>query len=274
MLTNNLTILPNSLAIWGLGQIGLLIQGPDARIIIDPCLSEIVYEDTKDEANKRAFPPPIEADQVTGIDYYLMTHDHIDHFDPLTVGEIMKASPGVKMVTTDWVREGLEEFNPAPGQVMVPEALKPITLPGTSAKITVVPSAHYDRGYEEGRGYRWVGFLIEWNGVTLYHMGDTIIYDGYIDTLKGLPTPDVAMVPVNGRDYFRESVGFIGNLHPEEGVQLASELGWGLVLVGHNDLYRPNTIPMGQIFETFTKFAPRQKVKYLQPGELLYFVKP
>ena len=37
---NNLTILPNSLAIWGLGQMGIAIKGPDAIHYIDPCLDQ------------------------------------------------------------------------------------------------------------------------------------------------------------------------------------------------------------------------------------------
>jgi L-ascorbate metabolism protein UlaG (beta-lactamase superfamily) len=123
-------------------------------------------------------------------------------------------------------------------------------------------------------GYRWLGYLIEANGVVLYHAGDTIIYDDYIETLRRLPTPDIAMLPINGRDYYRETEGgAIGNLAPVEAARLASDLGWDTLIVGHNDLYPYNTIPYSSIVHALETVAPRQKYKVLQPGELLYYVK-
>ena len=46
-----------------------------------------------------------------------------------------------------------------------------------------------------------------------------------------------------------------------------------MVIPGHNDLYPNNTIPMGQIVDALAKTAPRLPYKFLQPGELYYFVK-
>ena len=68
-------------------------------------------------------------------------------------------------------------------------------------------------------------------------------------------------------------VGATGNLLPEEAAQLTNEVGWGTVIAGHNDLYPNNTISMGSIADAFAKFAPRQPYKFLQPGELFYYVK-
>lgn len=272
-LAQGLPIIPNSLAIWGLGQLGLAIKGPDGLILIDPYLTDYCREQFGD-ACIRAFDPPIVPDQITDATHYLISHDHLDHYDPKTASALLKASPNVQVITTAWVRDEMASLNhPAPDQVIVPNVLEPISLSGTSARITLVPSAHYDLIYEEGRGHRWVGFIIEWNGVTFYHTGDTIIYDGYLDTLKKLPKPDVVMAAMNGRDAYRTQVGLIGNLLPDEAAQMAEELDWGLSLVGHNDLFRTNVIPMGQIADAFEKFAPRRRYKLLQPGELLYFVK-
>ncbi len=35
-------IIPNSLAVWGLGQMGVAVKGPDGLIYIDACLSDVV----------------------------------------------------------------------------------------------------------------------------------------------------------------------------------------------------------------------------------------
>jgi L-ascorbate 6-phosphate lactonase len=266
-------IIPNSLAIWGLGQIGVAIKGPDACIFIDPCLSDVVREQFGDWW-QRAYDPPILPEEIDNASYYLITHEHLDHLDPLTVEPAAKASPNAKFITTGWSLDILADLDIEPERVIVPPALEPIELLGTSITLTAVPSAHYEKEYDEEKGYRWLGYIIEWNGVTFYHAGDTIIYPDYIETLKGLPTPDVALLPVNGRDYYRETdAGAVGNLLPVEAARLARDLGWDVLIPGHNDLYPNNTIPQSEILHGLERVAPRQKFKMLQPGELYYYVK-
>lgn len=270
---NQTPVLPNSLAIWGMGQMGVAIKGPDAIIYIDPCLSNIV-EEQAGHWWYRAYPPPVLPDALTHVAFHLSSHEHIDHLDPHTAAGIAKASPAAQFVAPGWCRDILSGLGIHEQRMIVPPALEAVTLPGTSIKLTAIPSAHYEKEYDAQKGYRWFGYLIEWNGVTFYHSGDTILHEGYVDTLKSLPKADAAMLPVNGRDWYRETVAkATGNLLPEEAAQLSAEMGWDLVIAGHNDLYPNNTIPMGTIADAFASFAPRQAYKILQPGELLYLIK-
>lgn len=269
----DLTVLPNSLAFWGLGQMGIAIKGPDGILYIDPCLSDYVRSIAGDWFT-RAYDPPLAPERITHATALLSSHEHGDHLDPLTLGPMAQANPNAPLIATGWSREICTEFGLAADRLIVPRAEEPMTIPGTSARLTALPSAHYDVEHDPERGHRWFGYLIEWNGVVFYHSGDTIIYDGYEAMLRRYPTPDVAMLPINGRDWYREAdVGAIGNLWPYEAARLASDLGFGLVIAGHNDMYPNNTISMGSIADAFAKFAPRQPYKLLQPGELLYYVK-
>lgn len=266
-----LDILPRSLAIWGLGQMGLAIVGPDALVVIDPCLSDVVRENAGDWWT-RAYPPPLQPDELTGVDTFFVSHEHLDHLDPLTLGPAAKASPAAKVVAPGWCRQLLHDLDIADERIIVPPALEPLQL--GNMRVTAVPGAHYERECDETLGYRWLGYLIEWNGVTIYHAGDTVIHPGYVETLQSLPTPDVAIVPVNGRDWYRETeADAIGNLLPAEAARLARDLGWDTLIPGHNDLYANNAIPQGEIIAALEAIHPRQKVKQLQPGELLYYVK-
>jgi L-ascorbate metabolism protein UlaG (beta-lactamase superfamily) len=259
----NLPILSNSLALWGLGQMGLVVKGTDAILYIDPCLSNTISE--------RAFPPPILPEHITHADYVLCSHEHIDHFDVHTLAPLLKSSPQAKIVTTRWCIPDIESLHVPLGDVIFPTALEPITLPNTTCKITALPSAHYLPEYDPDKGYRWLGFLLEWNGITIYFAGDTIIYDGYVDMLKRLPHINIAILPINGRDHYREKKGLVGNLLPREASKLSLELNWDLVIVGHNDMLPANTVPMGEIAQAFADDCPRQAYKILQAGELLYF---
>ncbi|MBL8160498.1 MAG: MBL fold metallo-hydrolase [Anaerolineae bacterium] len=268
-----LPILPNSLAIWGMGQMGIAIKGPDALIYIDPCLSDVVRE-RFGEWWYRAYPPPLAPSEVSNADFYLITHEHMDHLDPMTVGPTALASPEARFVVTGWCGDLMADVDVDPDRLIIPKALEPFTLGDTTLRLTAIPSAHYAKEHDPQKGYRWFGYLIEWNGFTLYHAGDTIIYPDYVETLRKLPKADVAMLPINGRDWNRETeAGAIGNLLPAEAAWLANQLGWERVIVGHNDLYPNNAIPMGQIADAFAKTAPRLCYKYLQPGELWYVVK-
>jgi L-ascorbate metabolism protein UlaG (beta-lactamase superfamily) len=268
-----LPILPGSLAIWGLGQMGVAIKGPDGLLYIDPCLSDSVREQGGDWW-VRAFAPPLLPDDITNASALLASHEHGDHFDTATLGPAAAASPQAVVITTGWTDSLCASIGLSSARVIVPRIETPFTVPGTSARITALPSAHYQLEADAERGHRWLGYLIEWNGVTFYHSGDTVIYAGYAEMLRRYPTADVAMLPVNGRDWYREAdVGAIGNLWPAEAARLADDLGFGLVLAGHNDLYPNNTLSMGSLAEAFARYAPRQPYKILQPGELLYFVK-
>lgn len=262
---DGLTILPNSLAIWGLGQMGLIVKGPDAVVYLDPFLSESLPG--------RAFPPPLKPHKAAHADWVLVSHEHPDHLDKDTLKPMAEAAPSARFVAPGWCVEALVSLGIDRSRILVPTVMQPIDLPDTTLQLTALPAAHYDKEHDAEKGYRYLGYLLEWNAVTLYFAGDTLIYDDYIKNLRALPKADIAVLPVNGRDYFREQQGLRGNLLPGEAAQLAVELGWSLVIAGHNDLFAANRLPMGEVAAAFAQFAPRQPYKFLQPGELLYYVK-
>ena len=124
-----LDILPGSLAIWGLGQMGLAVRGPDALIVIDACLSDVVRENAGDWWT-RAYAPPLLPAGLTGVDCFFVTHEHLDHLDPLTLGPAAKASPGARFVAPGWCRQLLNELDIADERIVVPPALEPLELGG------------------------------------------------------------------------------------------------------------------------------------------------
>lgn len=262
---DQIAILPGSLAIWGLGQMGFVIKGADGILYVDPCLSY--------QIEARAYPPPILPADVRHADYVLCSHEHIDHFDVDTLDGLLCASPQARVITTRWCEPLAQQIGLASERLLYPPVHEAFTLPNTTCQIMPVPSAHPTLEYHAEKGHRWLGFIIIWNGVTVYFAGDTVIYDGYVEMLQRAPQADIAILPVNGRDAFRDAKDIVGNLHPREASKLALALGWELIIAGHNDLFAENTVPMGEIAQAFADDAPRQAYKIMQPGELLYYVK-
>src|SRR5262249_26778937 len=153
-------------------------------------------------------------------------------------------------------------------RICVPEAEKAQTLNGVT--FTAIPAAHYNLDYNPERGYRWLGFVIEMNGVTFYHSGDTILYDGYVDKLKNYHF-DVVALPVNGRDWWREQQELTGNLDPHEAAYLITLIDVDVMLPIHNDLFAGNRLNPAILADVMDKTAPRQKYHWIQPGELYFY---
>ena len=271
---NKITIPDDTVAIWSLGQMGFAIKGDNDHVIyIDPVLTDVVAERTPEHREKfaRAYPPPIQPSEINNASYVLCTHEHMDHADPLTLGPLLDASPKAKLITSKWTQKALEECNIEPQRVITPLQETPLDL--GFLRLWSIPAAHYKVEYNNQLGYRYLSFVIEWNNVVIFHSGDTLIYPGYMDNIKNTPRADIALVAMNGRDAYRESIGILGNLYPIEAVWLAQMSGWDVLISGHNDLFEWNAIDPGDLAQAVQKVNPGQKYHTLQPGELFYYQK-
>ena len=256
-----------SLAFWGLGQVGVAIKGPTGVVYIDPYLTA---SDGAGGSLDRTFPPPVEPSGVTNADAVLLTHDHIDHTDPDTVLPLAESSPGARFVAPATSRDTLVGAGLAPDGITVPTVGEPLEIAG--ARVTAIPSAHTELEYDPERGYPYLGYVVEWNGVTVYHAGDTVIYDGLIETLSAWEI-DVAFVPINGRDFFRTSRDLVGNTDFREAAELAETLGFGLLVPTHYELFDFNAADPGHFVSFLYRLNPMRRHKLLGAGELSYFVK-
>jgi L-ascorbate 6-phosphate lactonase len=252
-----------ALAFWGLGQVGVAIKGPGGVLYIDPYLTD---SDGEGGTLERTFPPPLLPGEVTNADAVLLTHDHIDHTDPATLLPLSEASPRARFVAPSPSRDTLVGAGLDAGRLTVPG--EPLEVAG--ATIAAVPSAHTELEYDPERGHTYLGYVIEWNGVTVYHAGDTVIYDGLIETLSRWKM-DVAFVPINGRDFFRTAQNIIGNTDIRETAELAERLDFGLIVPTHYDLFAFNGADPGHFVSHLYNLNPMRRHKLLRPGELLYF---
>jgi L-ascorbate metabolism protein UlaG (beta-lactamase superfamily) len=212
-----------------LGQAGFLVEYGQTRLLIDPFFSE---------HEARTFPPPPVDTFGAGIDRYLITHQHLDHLDPGSLRAVAERSPNVMVIAPEPLR-GMVEGLPC-------EGVRPgdrVELPGGAA-VRVVPAVHAlhpSDGYSEGGDPpRFVGYVLEVDGMAIYHAGDTIADDRVLAGLEGVKV-DVALLPVNGRDYFREQRGLSGNLDARDAVELAAHCGASILVPIHWDLFRGNT---------------------------------
>jgi L-ascorbate metabolism protein UlaG (beta-lactamase superfamily) len=218
--------MPRSELTW-LGQAGFLLESEGMRVLIDPWVSP----------HEARLTPPPNLDLVTErIAWVLVTHEHLDHLDLPFLRVLAERSPDTRLVL------------PAPAAATA-EMRLPLTAvePGDrldigSLRVEVTPAVHgisMADAYGDGEG-RFVGYVIRGPDFSLYHAGDTVVTEGLIEALADKEI-EIALLPINGRDFFREQQGVVGNLDSREAVQVARRLGARILIPYHWDGFAGNT---------------------------------
>ena len=256
-----------------LGQDGFWIRNQNCNFLIDPYLSNYVVDGGIGPADlfSREFPVPVEIDEMQGVEYVFVTHDHADHCDPDTLLPLLQVNPKMKIVCPYTAKAHLLSIGVSSSSIIVPEA-------GVLNKIGAidyyaVPAAHYGFDLDSATGgYAYFGYVIKIGSGWLYHAGDTILYDGMVEAvLQYTGKIDLACLPVNGRDGWRERMGLIGNLDGAEALELAARLHTDVLIPMHNDLFAVNHVNISILADLIDRKAPRQKIHWLQPGETYYY---
>lgn len=262
---NHLDVPAGQLALWSLGQAGFVIKGGSMLVCIDPYLSDAI---ARQGGPARRFPPPLDPATLTNVQLVFTTHEHLDHTDPETLLPLFTASTQAILVTSPQGREIALQGGIHDSRIRVPQIGQPAKEGDLT--YTAIPAAHYQYEVDAQKRARWMGFLIRCNGVTLYHAGDTVVVPELLAALDNVAL-DLALLPINGRDYFREEQTIVGNLWPNEAVQLAQRLAPRVLLGMHNDLFAENRVRPGLLFDDLDSMTPFQRCHLLQPGELYLY---
>lgn len=226
-----------------LGQAGFLIEGGALRVLIDPYLSDSLYEKYKNTKfpHRRMNPSPFTPEEMTDIDFVLCTHGHSDHLDPGTLPGIALASPACRFIVPSAEKQkALERGVPE-------ERFQGLTAGETfddslnrAIRITAVASAHEELSVDSKGRNLYLGYVIDIDGYRLYHSGDCVPYDGLAEKLKELEI-DAALLPVNGRDELRSSNGVPGNFTVEEAAELCAAADIAVIIPHHFGMFDFNT---------------------------------
>ena len=219
-----------------LGQAGFILRSGGTTALFDPFLAP---------HEGRVYDSGLPAAEAGGVDVVFCTHEHVDHFDAESAPAIAAASPGAVFVVPTPIVDMVTEAGIADDRVVGLQPGQTIELAGLTVR--AVPAMHgvtmedaYGFGESLSGGLvRFLGYVVDAGDVRLYHAGDTIAFPGMEAMLREL-TVDVAMLPINGRDPEREARGIVGNLTEREAAWLAKQIGAGVVLPMHYDLFERN----------------------------------
>jgi L-ascorbate metabolism protein UlaG (beta-lactamase superfamily) len=237
--------------LWWLGQSGYLVHHREQCFLIDPYLSDSLtakYSGTDKphvRISRRVVDPTAMA-MATGLPVTVTcSHSHTDHLDPDTLRAL---GPIQKLIF------------PKPADALAKERIgrsklsREIRLEGADdgsrhqigpgIMVHGIASAHESVERDEAGNCKFLGYVFEFSQpwlykkeFTLYHSGDTVVYDGLVEKLRPFNI-DVAILPINGRSPERRVAG---NLNGREAAWLAKEIGAKLVIPCHYDMFEFNT---------------------------------
>ena len=266
----------NAIALWYLGQSGFVVKAGQTILYLDPYLSNFLetYTTGRLDHDPRRFIPPLRPEEIDNADLVFGSHWHYDHIDPLTMKTAAERSAGARLIVPRCARQSLVEIGIPAGRFADVETDVETTVETRVGAIsfTAIPSAHETLERDPVCGYPYWGYVITINGVTLYHSGDCVPYDGLLERLTRKKV-DIAMLPINGRDYFRLARGFAGNFTYREAGDLADAMGADLLVPMHVGMHMANTERPGALSDYLADRYPYQRCHFMTPGEKLLYLK-
>jgi L-ascorbate metabolism protein UlaG (beta-lactamase superfamily) len=251
------------LAVWWLGQSGFLIKSRSGALVIDPYLSEHLtrkYEGTG-KPHVRMTRAPLRGADLRGVDLVLSSHKHSDHLDPGTMPDLLAGSPGARLALPEALVEHAVGLGLPVDRIVGLDSSSKFTRAGFTVR--AIPSAHEGLDTDDRGRHLYLGFVIETEGLRLYHSGDSLAYDGLAGQLGTEPF-DVLFLPINGRDPAR---GVAGNMSAGEAVALAAEVRPRYVVPHHYDMFTFNTVPVGAFEAECTRLPEGVVPRVLRCGE-------
>jgi len=157
------------MAFWWFGQHSFVLKAGAHTIYLDPFLSPWP---------ERLIAPLVSPEEVTHATIITGSHDHADHIDRDVWPALASASPQAKFLVPDLLRSRLaEELNIPAGRFVGLDDGTAAEIDGV--RITGVAAAHefLDPDPQTGR-FPYLGYIFEVGGFTVYHAGDTCVYEG------------------------------------------------------------------------------------------------
>ncbi len=245
-----------------LGQVGFYIKFGQFNVYIDPYLSNSVQEKENSEIS-RLVPIPEAPEGIIDSDFVLLTHDHRDHCDDDTLTPMANASKSCLFIGPHKVIQKLQQLGFEENRFLLAKATLQLS---NDITIHVVPSAHPIVEKNAQSGWNAIGYIIEYKGIKIYHAGDTSLCDEVIESVQVFGDIDIAMIPVNERNYMRDKQGIIGNMSVREAFYFAERIGAETLIPTHWDMFAQNQVYQEEIELLYQKLKPDFEISF---GEII-----
>ncbi|MDH3243181.1 MAG: MBL fold metallo-hydrolase [Saprospiraceae bacterium] len=256
----------DELHLWWLGQSGFLINWHKRHVLLDPYLSDsltVKYQDT-DKPHVRMSERAIDPYVLDFIDIVTSSHNHTDHLDADTLRPLLEVNPELKLIVPEANRDFVaSRLHIDPSKPIGMRDRQSVNL--LEIRFHGLPAAHNDLDRDSAGNPLYMGYVIKFGDIMIYHSGDTLWHDEILSQLRQFDV-HIAILPINGNNPKRRVAG---NLNAEEAVKLALEIGADVLIPCHYDMFFFNTADVNEFAEIAK--SNQQPFRILKLGERFSF---
>lgn len=240
-------------AITWIGHASFLIQFSDLNVLVDPNFANWLF------LLKRVKRAGLTIKDLPPADLVLLSHAHFDHFHKPTLRRL----PSPKVGVMPW---GVGDLARGIGFERVIELKWWESFSNGHWRVTLTPCKHWGARVlsDHHRGYG--GFVLEHQGRTVYHAGDSAYFDGFKQIGERF-APEIALLPIGA--YHPES---FRNVHmgPDDAIRVFRDLKSRWLVPMHYGTFRLSFEDMDEpprwLKEIARKDGLTSKLKILEEG--------
>lgn len=239
------------------GHSAFLIEMEGKRILLDPMLTETpspVSFGTSRFPNKK----PIPLDELTDIDYVIISHDHYDHLDYQSI--LLLADRAKHFYTALGVGSHLKKWGIAESHITELDWWESIIVDGI--ELIACPARHFSgRGITDRNKTQWASWVVSGKYQKLYFSGD----GGYGPHFKEIGEQfgpfDLAMMECGQYNKAWKDI----HMMPEESVQAGIDVRGEVIMPIHWGAFALAIHEWTEPIERFKKRARELNVSYVHP---------
>lgn len=239
----------NDMIVW-FGHASFFIRIGGHTFATDPVYSNVFLI-------KRQADMPCKIEEITGVEYLLLSHNHRDHMDKYSLKQLSKNNPGMEALLPlklGKVLGNIVSKKQEAGWYQQYNTEKDI-------KIFFMPAKHWSkRGLFDTKTTLWGSFIIQSKGKTIYFAGDCAFNEENIKNLKELfPNIDYAIIPVGA--YKPAYIMERAHMSPDKAVEFFNLLGAKTMIPMHYATIDLSDEPIGEPVRMLQALEKEGKIK-------------
>lgn len=246
-----------------LGHSSIYLQIAGKKVLIDPVFAERTSPFSF-VGPKRFHQPPIKLDQLQGIDLVIISHDHYDHLDKLTIKELTDKVK--QFIVPLGVNQHLINWGVPEQKITSLDWWQSIKIDDLT--VTSTPGQHFSgRGLFDANQTLWNSYALSSEQSNIFFSGDSGYFSGFKEIGERLGPFDLTMVETGAYDKDWPSI----HMTPEQSLQAHLDLKGEVMLPIHNSTFDLAFHSWYEPLQRISELATEQKVKLATPimGEII-----
>ncbi|MEV6315433.1 MBL fold metallo-hydrolase [Streptomyces sp. NPDC051776] len=202
-----------------MGHSSVLAEIDGHRVLFDPVWGERCSPFSF-AGPRRVHPVPVPLDELDPVDVVVISHDHYDHLDMLSIRALARTD--AVFAVPLGVGADLELWGVDPKRITELDWQE--TTRVGELTLTATPARHFcGRGLRRGLRTLWASWVVAGPRHRIFHSGDTGYYDGFRETGAQYGPFDATMIQIGAYSEYWPEI----HMTPEEGVRTHTDLSGG-----------------------------------------------